>query len=272
MTSTAAELYLDLMKRVVTNTIYRDPDIDPERFFTLASQQAADPRKLLDDPAVWRPFDPDYRGQGRGWPRDAHTMVGDKRLDNLRACVERVLADGVPGDLMETGVWRGGSCIFMRAMLAAYEVSDRKVWVADSFEGIPAPDPTRHPADASAEGIDLVNVVVGVSLDTVRENFRRYGLLDEQVEFLEGRFCDTLPTAPVERLAVLRLDGDLYESTMDGLVNLYPKLSVGGFLIVDDYYALDTCAKAVDDYRAAQGIEAPVNQVDWTGVYWRKDG
>lgn len=272
-TDPAVELYLDLVQRVVTNTVYQDPNIDPLRCADPDIQRDRQAgASIRDDPRVWSSYDPAEREEGKGWPRDAHTMVGLRRLENLRECVEQVLTDGVPGDLMETGVWRGGTCIFMRAILAAYGVSDRKVWVADSFEGIPAPDPERYPADRAATGIESVNEVVGVPLETVQENFRRYGLLDEQVSFLKGRFCDSLPTAPVERLAVLRLDGDLYESTMDALVHLYPKLSPGGFLIVDDYGALEICAKAVDDYRAEHGIEDLIISVDWTGVYWRKSG
>lgn len=273
MNTEPVDLYLDLMKRVVTNTVYQDPNIDPLRCFELVSVGEARPGvPISDDPRVWCPFDRDEREEGKGWPRDAHTMVGLRRLDNIRACVERVLANGVPGDLMETGVWRGGTCVFMRAVLAAYGVSDRRVWVADSFAGIPEPDPERYPEDKAVTDVATANEVVGVPLETVQENFRRYGLLDDQVRFLPGRFRDTLPTAPVERLAVLRLDGDLYESTMDALVHMYPVLSPGGFLIVDDYEALEVCRKAVGDYRAKHGIEDPIIPIDWTAVYWRKSG
>jgi len=144
------------------------------------------------------------------------------------------------------------------------------VWVADSFRGLPPPDPERYPADAGdphheIEGLD-------VSLEDVKANFARYGLLDDRVRFLEGWFEDTLPDAPVEKLAVARLDGDMYGSTMDALVNLYPKLSPGGFLIVDDYGAVKGCRRAVEDYRREHGISAKLREIDWTGVYWRKRG
>jgi O-methyltransferase len=85
---------------------------------------------------------------------------------------------------------------------------------------------------------------LAVSLEQVKANFDRYGLLDDQVRFLKGWFRDTLPVAPIERLAVLRLDGDMYESPMDTLVNLYPKLSEGGYVIVDDYGAIPACRQA----------------------------
>ena len=111
-----------------------------------------------------------------------------------------------------------------------------------------------------------------VPLAEVKVAFARYGLLDEQVVFLEGLFKDTLPSAPVEKLAVLRLDGDMYESTMDGLVNLYHKLSAGGTLIADDYYLFECQRKAVDEFRAAHGITDPIVQIDHYGGYWIKSG
>jgi hypothetical protein len=200
----------------------------------------------------------------------AQTMVGCKRLDNLQFCVESVLADGIAGDLIETGVWRGGSTIFMRAILKAHGVTDRCVWVADSFQGLPRPDAGQYPADVDDPHYQFENLAV--SLEQVQANFQRYGLLDDQVRFLKGWFKDTLPIAPVEKLAIIRLDGDMYESTMDGLVNLYPKLSPGGFLIVDDYNNgnVPACKKAVHDYREQHGIREEIHSIDWTGVYWQR--
>ena len=178
------DLYLDLMMRSLVDWLYDD-------------------------------FDERVCAEGRDWPARAHTMIGLKRLANLRMCVEQVLTDGVPGDLIETGVWRGGATILMRAILKARGVTDRVVWVADSFAGLPAPNAGQFPLD---EGINLHRFPqLAVSLERVQDNFRRYGLLDGQVRFLKGWFRDTLPAAPIERLAVLRLDGDLYESTIQAL-------------------------------------------------------
>lgn len=240
----AIALYLDLMKRCSTNWIYCEMEQDT--------------------------FEPKVRAEGRDWPppKIAHTMIGLKRLDNLQFCVEGILANNIPGDLIEAGVWRGGATIFMRAILKAYDVKDRYVWVADSFEGLPAPDPERYPCDAGDRLYTLKELAV--TLDEVKANFGRYGLLDEQVRFLKGWFRDTLPKAPIDRLAVIRLDGDMYESTMDALVSLYPKLSVGGYLIVDDYGAIQACRQAVHDYRELYGIEDEILSIDWTGVYWRR--
>lgn len=214
------------------------------------------------------PVDPAVRAVGVDWPVDAETMVGVARLDNLAWCIGRVLADGVPGDLIETGVWRGGATILMRAALKAMGDTDRQVWVADSFAGLPKPDGERYPADAGDE--HWTKTELAVPVEAVQANFARYGLLDERVRFLVGWFADTLPAAPIEALAVLRLDGDMYGSTIEALDVLYPKLSPGGFCIVDDYGAVPGCRSAVDDYRAAHGIDAPITWVDWTGVWWRK--
>jgi O-methyltransferase len=203
----------------------------------------------------------------RNFTELAHTMVGRKRLDNLQYCIETVLTDQVDGDFLEAGVWRGGCCIFMRGVLAAYGVTDRTVWAADSFAGVP---PSTHPQD---EGIDLsasVLPVLAVPLEDVQELFRRYDLLDAQVRFVKGWFRDTLGGAPVERLAILRLDADLYESTMDALVPLYDKVSPGGFVIVDDYRSCPPCGRAVDDFRATRGISAPLQNIDEQSVFWRK--
>lgn len=231
-----ADLYLDLMKRCLTDGIYGE-----DRGRTLP----------------------------RSNPSIAHTLIGLERLDNLRFCVEDTLINEVPGDLIETGVWRGGATIFMRAILKAHGFEDRCVWVADSFEGFPAPDTKKYPQDEGDRSHE-VNPNIIPSLDQVKDNFERYGLLDGQVRFLKGWFRDTLPGAPLDKLAVVRLDGDMYESTMDALVNLYPKLSVGGYLIVDDYGCFPACRQAVHDYRESHGIKEDIQSVDWTGVFWQR--
>jgi O-methyltransferase/8-demethyl-8-(2,3-dimethoxy-alpha-L-rhamnosyl)tetracenomycin-C 4'-O-methyltransferase len=179
-----------------------------------------------------------------------------------------VLLDGVEGDLIETGVWRGGACILMKGILEAYGDDARRVFVADSFAGLPPPDPENFPADAGDPLHTLTDLQV--SRADVENNFRRFGLLDERVVFLEGWFKDTLPYAPIDQLAVLRLDGDMYESTIEALDALYHKVSYGGFVIVDDYF-LPACAKAVHDFRERYGITSPILPIDGWGNYWRID-
>jgi hypothetical protein len=194
-------------------------------------------------------------------------MVGRKRLDNITHCLDIVRTDNVPGDLIETGVWRGGASILMRGYLAAWEMNDRKLWVADSFEGLPAPS---LPQDQGWDFSASKEPILAIPLEEVQENFRRYNLLDDQVQFLKGWFCHTLPVAPIDKLAILRLDGDLYESTMDGLNALYDKVSPGGFIIVDDYGDFEPCRRAITEFRQTRTINDPIKVIDWAGAYWRK--
>lgn len=270
---TAAELYLDLLKKCLTRYLFGESYVPVVPRRGTASHALFQPvRRWLagKDMEVIRhvPFDQQGRAEGRDWPARAESMAGLKRLDNLQFCVTDVLRRGVPGDLIETGAWRGGVTIFMRAILEAYCDPDRRVWVADSFQGLPKPDPERWPAEAGDQHWTMEQLAV--PLEEVQANFARYGLLDERVRFLPGWFKDTLPTAPIERLAVLRLDGDMYGSTMEALDALYPKLSVGGYVIVDDYGAIPQCKEAVTDFRTANGIIDPMEPVDWTGVCWQR--
>jgi len=164
-------------------------------------------------------------------------------------------------------VWRGGASIFMRAILKAYGITDRSVYVADSFQGLPKPTDEIDKNDPAGELYKAEQLAV--TLEKVRRNFRAYDLLDGQVKFVQGWFCDTLPHLSVPKFAIVRLDGDLYQSTMDGLVHLYPKLSPGGFLIVDDYN-IPVCRQAVEEYRQKNKITDHIEKIDWTGVFWRK--
>ena len=210
--------------------------------------------------------------EGRDFPvpyPPIYTMVGRRRLDNLIECIPSVINDGGAGDVLEAGVWRGGTCILMRGVLVAAGDRSRRVYVADSFEGLPPPDVTRYPKDAD---MDLhLRPELAVSVDRVRDNFAAFGLLDDRVEFVKGRFCDSLPSLRGHAWAVVRLDGDMYESTMDALVHLYPSLTVGGYLIIDDYGAYEACRAAVHDYRHRMRIREPIRSIDWTGVYWRRE-
>jgi hypothetical protein len=224
--------------------------------------------RLYEDPPFQEPqYQPELREQGLDWPTQAHSMIGNKRMINLWQVCEDVIVKRVPGDFIETGVWRGGACIFMRALLKTYGVEDRTVWLADSFEGLPPPNGEKYPHDRGS--LLHTHRQLAVSLEEVQKNFAKYGLLDKQVRFLKGWFKDTLPGAPIDRLAVLRLDGDLYESTMDALNALYDKVSPGGYVIIDDYI-INVCRAAVDDFRGRHRIDDPLRIIDASSVYWRK--
>ena len=271
--------YLDLLKRCLIGLIHEDPAI---RFTWDESGSST----LV-------PFDHEQRCNGRDWPSQADTMIGMKRLENLEAVTADVLEAGTPGDLLEAGVWRGGATIFMRGLLKAHGVTDRTVWVADAFAkrfpvtdregatarsfvspGWPEIRAVMSGATVPSEPFQARSEVLwaGTSYDEVRERVARYGLLDDQVRFLRGWFRETLPTAPIQRLAVLRLDCDLYDSTYDTLAALYPRLSVGGYAIVDDYHSVSECRAAVDDYLDTTGTEADLERIDADAVFWRKRG
>jgi hypothetical protein len=246
-----AELYLDLLEQTLTGAILEDP-----------GWYGGLPPKL--NPS----YDARSRRLGLDWPSHGQTMIGLTRLRQLREAVASVLREGVPGDFIETGVWRGGACIFMRALLKVHEVRDRTVWVADSFRGLPAPTPAQYPADAGQVLHEMD--MLAIPIDEVRRNFEKYQMLDDQVRFLEGWFKDTLPTAPIRQLAILRLDGDLYESTIQVLEALYDKVQPGGYVIVDDYTAVAACGNAIADFRQARGIAEPLVGIDGSAVFWRR--
>ncbi len=261
------------MKRCLTRALFAKPwerhTLRPARPLRRALHWAA--RRLLDplrlelvrvqrsEPEAF--LESTYLASQRS--EDAETMIGIRQLDQMQACIQDVLVRGIPGDLLEAGVWRGGMTIFMRAALRAWSDVKRRVWVVDSFRGLPEPA-------AAQDSFGWAAGEMSASFDEVRANFTRYGLLDDQVVFLKGFFEDTLPHAPLPALAVLRVDADLYESTRAVLTHLYPRLSVGGYAIFDDYRNLPDCRRAIDEYRSSQGITEPIVGIDRHAVFWRK--
>jgi len=241
-------LYLDLMESVLIGAVYEDPPFPI--FFG------------------WKQFDPNIRNRGGDWPKNAFSMIGAARMRNFRVLTERVISSNVQGDIVETGVWRGGASILARAVLAAYGVHDRRVILADSFEGLPPPDKDRYPADEGSILHDYSELAV--SAEKVRSNFEKFRLFDDQVVLLKGWFKDTMPVFPSNRIAILRLDGDLYESTIIPLMYLFDKVSVGGWIIVDDYGCIPGCKLAVQDFLSERGLSPELHQIDGVGVFFEK--
>jgi Macrocin-O-methyltransferase (TylF) len=253
MAANIGDRYLDLIQKSVQNAIHGESQVEAAIAALL---------QRIRHPYLTR------RG-GWSWPSRAQTMIGEKRLANLRELVDRTLSENIPGDYIETGVWRGGACILIRAILETRGVTDRKVFLADSFEGLPRPNPERYPADKRDRLFKFHELAV--SEEQVRENFRKYDLLDDQVIFLKGPFSETLSKLTTEQFALIRLDGDMYGSTMDALTNLYDRVSSGGFVIVDDYGALQNCRRAVNDFLSSRSLRPPIAPVDVSCVWWRKD-
>ena len=237
----STKLYLELLKKTLTDTLRCSDELTPysgpkgvrfnlvEKYLTKRGFEIV---KRI-------PFDIERRKVGRDWPMHAETMVGVERLNNIEKLLSDVIENNIEGDCIETGVWRGGATIFMAAILNAMEQTNRNVWVADSFEGLPRPNAEKYPQDRG--DVHYTKTRLAISKEEVEQNFKNYGLLANNIHFLKGWFKDTLPTAPIEKLALVRLDGDMYESTMDGLVNLYPKLQSGGYIIIDDWGAVPAC-------------------------------
>jgi O-methyltransferase len=278
----AISLYLELLKDILVNNIYG-------RFEYIAPLQQSSSRmrslgfillgvirlfkffrreKSLEGyPLITKSFDHTSRNHGHDWPAYAYTMVGRKRLDHLQLCLDTIEQDGIPGDLVETGIWRGGVCIFMTGYLKIHGVGNRTVWGLDSFEGLPKPNAEDFPADKGDK--HYTHRELRVDLESVRENIRVFGLLDDKIRLVKGFFSQTIPKLPVQKIAILRLDGDMYESTMVVLNNLYSKVAPGGFIVIDDY-SLKNCRMAIDDFMRMNEIVEPVSAIDEYSAYWRK--
>ncbi|MBI2600301.1 class I SAM-dependent methyltransferase [Candidatus Daviesbacteria bacterium] len=264
--------YLELLKDTLTHIIYGNYEVGAtlsSRF--LIEKIISKILGLVHLKLVFnKPFNLKDREYGNDWPLSAHTMIGKRRLNNIQFCIENILKEKIPGDLIEAGVWRGGASIFMKGVLKACGDNKRCVWLADSFRGLPPPDIKMYPQDKG----DIFYQVgyLAVPVEEVKNNFKAYNLLDDRVKFLIGWFKDTLPKAPIGKLALIRCDGDMYESTMDILVNLYHKLSTGGYVIIDDYYYIPACKQAVDDFRKKNNIKDKIFDITDIkgGIYWKK--
>lgn len=272
--SVLRDRYLWLIKRALTNLLYVNLELQID---LLANSEHAlagiDLQRYLRDieqrePEKYRAYVAGKQ-DGLGPLRFAHTMIGLFRLNNIERCAETVFAEAIEGDFLEAGVCRGGAAIFMRALQVAHGEQHRKLWAVDSFEGVP---PSVGDEDRSY-GFDLEEARqpwLACSLPAVRENFRRYDLLDVNVRFVRGWIAQAVPQAPIGPLAILRLDVDLYSATAESLDLLYDKVSPGGFVIVDDYGYLQCCRDAVDHFRDRRGIREPIEWIDHTGIFWRK--
>lgn len=199
------------------------------------------------------------------------TMTSPERLFSLCRSVEYVVRHDIPGDIAECGVWKGGSMMAVARTLARLGVT-RKLFLFDTFEGMSAPTE----ADVSIEGLSAANALATEDkttswnwayspLDEVRKNLSETGYDPQQVHFVQGKVEDTIPAQAPPRLSILRLDTDWYESTYHELVHLYPRLSVGGVLIIDDYGHWQGARKAVDQYIAENNLKLLLNRIDYTG-------
>ena len=252
------KLKLLFIPRVLTDTV-GDKQITDEFFAngiypTDSKMEEIVSRQVSDD-----------RLYGRDWPHSAHTMIGLKRMNNLHESLDYVRENNIQGDFIETGVWRGGASIFAKKYFDLYGMN-RKVFVADSFKGLPPPQVQEDAGDPH-HTIDFLRV----SLADVQNNFKLYGALDENVIFLEGWFEDTLPNnTSIGELSVLRMDGDMYKSTMDVFDSCYHKVVKGGRVIIDDY-CIPNCKNAVHKFREVNSFTEEITVIDQCGIFWTKN-
>jgi O-methyltransferase len=234
-------LYLELLKKVIINSVYH-------------------PNKDVTEGRVW----PDF---------PTLSMIGMPRLDNIQKLTLDCLSNNIKGDFIEAGIWKGGAVALMAAILNTTKTKNRRVIGVDSFEGIPPAKPDIYPADAVHIGCEKIEILLNNSLEEVKGYINRMGLDDgNNIQLIKGWFSEVLPDLVRDgaKFALVRIDGDTYESTIQALENLEPCTSQGGYIIIDDYYSWDGCKKATQDYRLIKDITSPLITVDWTCVYWKK--
>mmetsp|Transcript_25317 Transcript_25317/g.31197 ORF Transcript_25317/g.31197 Transcript_25317/m.31197 type:complete len:401 (+) Transcript_25317:11-1213(+) len=248
----AQEMYLEFMKSFLTGTVYNGAELSVK----------AGPQYEVNE------YDAKQREGGKDWTYLGDTMTGNIRIQNVWDLLVSVVKENIPGDYIETGVWRGGSSIFARAVLSALDATDRVSYVCDSFAGLPPGDRSLHKKD---KYWDTMNGYLGVSEEVVAANFQKFGLLDSNVVFAKGFFNETMPVLSkyTKTFAVMRLDGDMYESTVDVLYNLYDKLSIGGYLIMDDWNGYPSRVACLDFFEV-HGIQPKIIHIDEISAYWKK--
>ena len=251
----ARSAYVEMIKCMVSGTVY------------LGSELSIKPALGVPRVQVLGPLDTTLRQNGDDWTYLGDTMTGWARIDNVHKLLKDVFDHNIPGDYIETGVWRGGSSMFARAVMHAYGQAHRKSYVCDSFAGLPPSARNLDNLDKGWDGTPYLEV----HQDIVVDGFEKYSMLDENVFFVKGFFNDTMPHVRplVDSFSVMRLDGDMYESTVDVLYHLYDKLSVGGYVIMDDWDGFPSKTACLDFF-ATHGISPQVIKIDTLSAYWQK--
>eukprot|EP00537_Pseudo-nitzschia_pungens_P000053 CAMPEP_0172370636 /NCGR_PEP_ID=MMETSP1060-20121228/38711_1 /TAXON_ID=37318 /ORGANISM="Pseudo-nitzschia pungens, Strain cf. cingulata" /LENGTH=336 /DNA_ID=CAMNT_0013095965 /DNA_START=268 /DNA_END=1281 /DNA_ORIENTATION=+ len=248
-------MYLEMMKGLLSGTAFGRAEL------TVYPQAGQVKLKT-------HPLNIENRKNGLDFTFLGDTMTGWARLDNVYDLLRNVTRNNIKGDYIETGVWRGGSSIFAKAALRALEPNSGRVsYVCDSFHGLPPGDKSLNVKDKGWNDWPYLSV----SSDIVANNFIKYGLLDATVVFAKGFFNETMPLLrnQIEFLSIMRLDGDMYESTVDVLYNLYDKLSIGGYAIIDDWYGFPAKTACLDFFEV-HGINPTIVTIDIVSVYWQK--
>mmetsp|Transcript_22353 Transcript_22353/g.33022 ORF Transcript_22353/g.33022 Transcript_22353/m.33022 type:complete len:422 (-) Transcript_22353:780-2045(-) len=251
----AQEMYLEFLISFLSATAFNDAESQ------LKGSMHANKVRI-------QKFDASKRKGGKDWTYLGDTMVGNLRLHNIWNLLQDVSKNNIPGDYMETGVWRGGASVFARAILNTLGETDRVSYVCDSFAGLPPGD---RALDAADKGWDDISFYLSVPDEIVATNFQKMGMLDSNVVFVKGFFNETMPplSKHVDKMAVMRLDGDMYESTVDVLYHFYDKMSIGGYVIMDDWFGFPS-RTAVEDFFKVHGISPAIIAIDSIAAYWKK--
>ncbi len=281
-TDKAAKRYLDLLKASLLNEHYLENELRIDHLvnkisngYTLHSENMRDPSRQMKD-FMQRLQSMRRAGKLRDPEDEVHhyfpyTNMGRARLAALQACMDTVRTENVQGDIVEVGTGRGGGGIFLRGYLDAYEMLESTVWIADEFRASP-------PGQTTGAWDQETDVIPGggpgfpdlwPDLNNVRDGFKRYDLLDKRVRFAQGPVAQSLATEPIGKVSLIRIGEGITDDARVALDLLYPKLAVGGFVVIDRYNA-PRVQKAVDAFRSEHGIEEQLERVDWAGATWRK--
>ncbi|MBK8256290.1 MAG: class I SAM-dependent methyltransferase [Polyangiaceae bacterium] len=265
--------YLQLLRGCLTRDLIREPYIEvtptvgivkPALYKALQALLAQKGFSIVRRDEV---TDED-REEGRGWPAHAETMMGLRRMEFLQDRLVEMVSTGVEGDFFEAGCWRGGGVIFMLAVLQAMGDTHRTVWAADSFAGYPPPTQNSHDVDRH---LYERSSYFRVDRSVLESNVRRYGLYNDQLRILEGWFGESIPKAEIHRVSLLRIDVDGYEGVRDALQLVYPKLSVGGYVLIEDLRQ-PGAKRAVEELfnKVPKEEVLPIAQRTPCAVYWKK--
>lgn len=193
--------------------------------------------------------------------------IEEDRLDYLQQCINIIIENNIDGDFIEVGAWRGGAGKFMRELLKDLKITNRNIYSAASYHAFITSFNWKYKYDKLIKNLQIKRLA---RLLNKIEYFEGYDWEIDTLSAIQGWFHDTLPTEPIEKIALLRLDGDTYKATMGSLVNLYPKLSSGGIIIIDDWNAVAGCKKAVIDFRNKNRITEDFHEIDPLSIFWKK--
>jgi O-methyltransferase len=200
------------------------------------------------------------------------TMTSHERISALCHAVRYATKHNIPGDIVECGVWRGGSMMAAALTLLREQDLTRTLYLFDTFEGMPPPTELDRAARSGKSAALLLEeadesslIWAHAPLDDVRANLASTNYPADRIRFIRGRVEDTIPREAPHNIVILRLDTDWYASTRHELIHLYPKLSVGGVLVVDDYGHWEGARKAVDEYINDNRLPILLQRIDYTG-------